>query len=246
MSAAEPTPATSATGGIRSSRLPSIAAGVATPIVIVALAILPFLTPLWFFAGQERAQADAWTGWPIETVHVVTGAVLADVVLGPPDFDQVVDGSPVFNEREKGHLRDVRTLLIGFAILAALAAAVLAAAWWQGRGRSATWRGARTGAKVLAVAIVAIGIFAAVAFDTAFALFHTLLFAEGTYAFDPATERMVQLFPESFWYETAIAVGAMIVVLSIATFGLATWRIRRIERAAAVSSPMVANGATVP
>ncbi len=225
-------PAAAATGAA-ARRLRTIATAVATAIVIVGLAVLPFLTPLWFFPAQERAHADAWTGWPIETVHRVTGAVLADVIIGPPDFDQVVDGVPVFDERERGHFRDVRTALIVFATVVAVAAAVLVASWWSAREGTAAWKGIRLGAKALAVAVVALGILAAVAFDTVFALFHALLFPAGTYTFDPATERMVQLFPEALWYETALAVGIVIVALSIAAWALASWRIHRIERAAA-------------
>lgn len=230
MSPAEPAAVT--TMAERRRPLVTIAAGIATPLVLVALAIVPFLTPLWIFPAQERAEADAWTGWPIETVHAVTGEVLVDLIVGPPDFDQEVDGVPVFNEREVQHLRDVRTLFIGFAVLAAVAAAVLGTAWWLARGGTAAWRGARTGAKVLAIAVVALGVAAVVAFDTLFSLFHVLLFPEGSYTFDPSTERMVQLFPYEFWFQTAIAVGVVIVGLAVATWALASWRIRRIESAA--------------
>jgi integral membrane protein (TIGR01906 family) len=90
---------------------------------------------------------------------------------------------------------------------------------------------------VLAVAVVALGIVSVVAFDTVFEIFHTLLFPGGSYTFDPSTERLVQLFPYDFWYQTAIALGVLIVVLALATVALATWRIRRTDatRAAAAA-----------
>jgi integral membrane protein (TIGR01906 family) len=223
----------------------ALASGMSTAVVLVALAILPFLTPLWIFSTQERAEADAWTGWPIETVHAVTAEVLVDMVVGPPDFDQEVDGVPVFDERERGHLRDVRTVFIGFALLAAVAAAVLVTAWWLGRGGTAAWRGARSGAKVLAVAVVALGIVSVVAFDTVFEVFHTLLFPGGSYTFDPSTERLVQLFPYEFWFQTAIALGVLIVALAIATVALATRRIRRAEATMAAASAL-ATGPAAP
>jgi integral membrane protein (TIGR01906 family) len=210
-----------------------LAAAVSTVIVLLGLAVLPFLTPAWILPTQARAEADAWTGWPIETVHEVTGAVLVDLVVGPPDFDQTVDGAPVFNERERGHLRDVRTLLIAFAVLVAIGAAILVSAWWLGRGGTAAWRGMRTAAKVLAVAVVALGVLAVVAFDTLFELFHVLLFPEGSYTFDPASERLVQLFPYAFWYQTAVAIGVLVVLLAVGTIALASWRIRRLTSAAA-------------
>jgi integral membrane protein (TIGR01906 family) len=67
---------------------------------------------------------------------------------------------------------------------------------------------------VLAVAVVSLGIVALVAFDTLFAVFHEVLFPAGSYDFDPATERLVQLFPFQFWQESAIVVGIVIIAIS--------------------------------
>ncbi len=71
-------------------------------------------------------------------------------------------------------------------------------------------------------------------FDTAFELFHELFFPPGSYLFDPATDRLVQLFPESFWVETTIGVGVVIVVLSA---GLAWWGGRRAASIEASAAP---------
>ncbi|HXG25791.1 MAG TPA: DUF1461 domain-containing protein, partial [Candidatus Binatia bacterium] len=65
------------------------------------------------------------------------------------------------------------------------------------------------------------GAFAIIAFDAAFELFHQLFFTRGTYTFDPRTDKLVQLFPYEFWSETAIAVGAVILVVSAATWWVA-------------------------
>lgn len=223
----------------------SITAGVSAALVLVAAAIMPFLTPFWIFPTQGRTEADAWTGWSLETVHAVTGEVLVDLVVGPPEFDQAVDGVPVFNERERGHLRDVRTVFIAFAVVAAVATAVLATSWWLGRGGTGAWRGIRGGAQVLTIAVVALGLTSIVAFDTVFEAFHTLLFPGGSYTFDPSSERLVQLFPYEFWFQTAIALGLLIVVLALATVALATWRIRRVE-ATTAAGPELASGPAAP
>ncbi len=63
------------------------------------------------------------------------------------------------------------------------------------------------------------------AFDALFETFHQLFFAGGSYTFDPATDRLVQLFPFRFWQETAIAVGAVCIALAIAVAGIATRRL---------------------
>jgi len=72
------------------------------------------------------------------------------------------------------------------------------------------------------------------AFDAAFEVFHRLFFAGGTYLFDPATDRLVQLFPFKFWDETTMAVGAVIVAISLLVAFVAG---RRARRAAAVTTP---------
>ena len=46
-------------------------------------------------------------------------------------------------------------------------------------------------------------------------MFHELFFPAGSFLFDPGTDRLVQLFPETFWVETTIAVGAVIIGLSL-------------------------------
>ncbi len=205
-------PAIEPAAAVRRRPVAAVMAGIATPIVIIGLAILPFLTPLWIFPAQARAQADVWTGWPIDTVTDVTGAVLVDLVVGPPSFDELVDERPVFAERERAHLRDVRTAFLGFAAVVLAGIAALVVAWRLARGTGSFRHGVRSGSIVLIAGVVAAGIFSVVAFDAAFSLFHQLLFASGSYTFDPETDKLVQLFPMAFWYETAIALGAVIIV----------------------------------
>ena len=83
-----------------------------------------------------------------------------------------------------------------------------------------------TGAKLLAVGTVAIGIAFALAFDTAFTLFHELLFPAGSWTFDPATDRLVQLFPYQFWTETSVAIAVVGLLLATGTWLVA----RRLAR----------------
>jgi len=72
------------------------------------------------------------------------------------------------------------------------------------------------GATALGIAVVGLGLLATVAFDALFELFHRLFFAGGTYLFDPRTERLVQLFPDAFWFETSVLLAGVIVLLVIA------------------------------
>jgi hypothetical protein len=197
-------------------RIGSIILAVATAMAIVAGSILPFLNPLWVGFEQRRADALAWTGYSDVELSTATNAILADLVLGPPAFDVSIRGEPVLKERERGHMRDVRTVFLGFGLLGAAAVAALAIGWRRARhDRQALARfrrAVRSGAGGLAVAVVALGFGTLVAFDALFDLFHLLLFPGGSYTFDPRTERLVQLFPFGFWFETSLALGAVILL----------------------------------
>ena len=208
----------------------------AAAILSLAVSILPFLTPAWVAFEQERAGAATWTGYSEPDLRAVSDSILGDLVLGRGDFDVQLDGVPVLTPAERAHMRDVRGVFGGLALLAALSAVLIVVAFRRRRAaeaRARTWLAIRRGAVTLAGVVVVLGLVAAVAFDAAFELFHRLFFAPGTYDFDPRTSRLVQLFPESFWSETAIAVGAVIVVLALLTAWLAG---RRAERARALAA----------
>lgn len=211
----------------------SVLVAIATAIVVLSIAILPFLSPAWVTFEQGRSDAAAWTGYSPPQLQAATGAILSDLVFGPPTFDVQVDGTPVLNARERGHMADVRGVFVGLGMLAVASGVLLLVAGRLSRGRMA--RPVRAGVAGLAIVVVAIGLIGAFAFGLAFEVFHRLFFAGGTYTFDPRTDRLVQLFPEQFWFETSMAVGALILLLCAAVWWLAGRRTpaRSAERAAA-------------
>ena len=202
------------------SRLAGVVVAAATALVIVAVAIVPLLTPAWLGFAQDRAEATAWTGWPATKVHAATDAIVGDLLFGQGDFDAVIDGEPVLSERERAHMRDVRGVFRAFYVVALVGAVVLVVALRGARMR-AGWRAVRAGAFGLAAGLVAAGVVVAVAFDAAFSIFHRIFFSAGSWTFDPRTDRLVQLFPERFWVETTIGVGAIGFVLALGVARLA-------------------------
>jgi integral membrane protein (TIGR01906 family) len=216
--------------------LATVVVGVATALVIAALATLPFVNPVWVGFEQDRADAAAWTGYSPADLRSATDAILSDLVLGPPTFDVTVDGAPVLTERERAHMRDVRNVFAAFYLAAIGGAVVLAIAFVLERepdARRRLWHRLGLTGRVVAVATVALGIMSVLFFDTAFELFHELFFPAGSYLFNPLTDRLVQLFPEQFWVETTIGVGVLIVVLSLGLVWLSNWRAASIEGSAA-------------
>ena len=219
----------------------SVAVALATGLFILAIAISPFLTPAWVAFEQDRADAAAWTGYNPEELRTATDAILSDLVLGPPNFEVTVRGTPVLTAAERWHMRDVRGVFTAFYLVAAGALVVLLLTRVLARG-SGSWSRARflgsvrAGAVGLAIVIVAAGAIASVAFDAAFEIFHQLFFAAGTYNFDPRTYRLVQLFPDAFWSDTTMAVGGLTLILSLAVALVATRRLR-IDRTARAAGP---------
>jgi integral membrane protein (TIGR01906 family) len=212
----------------------SIVVAVGTAVVIMTGSLLPFLNPVFVGFEQRRAEALAWSGYTDAELTAATNAILSDLVLGTGDFEVTVAGEPVLSDAERAHMRDVRTVFAGLWVLTAVSAAALVIGWWRAaRGgppaRAAYWAAVRSGAGGLAVAVIGLGVVAVVAFDLLFEAFHRLLFPPGSYTFDPATQRLVQLFPFRFWQETAIAVGAAIVLVC----GAVTLLARRGGRTAA-------------
>jgi integral membrane protein (TIGR01906 family) len=209
------------------SRAADVWIALATAIAIVALTIPLFLNPIWVGFEQGRAQATAWAGFSETDLRAATDSILADLVFGPPDFDIDVAGTPVLEERERAHMRDVRGVFLGFFVVAGILAVVAIAIAVMGRAdrRVATWRSVRAGALGLVATLVVAGVVALVAFDALFEVFHRLLFAGGSYTFDPRTDRLVQLFPFQFWQETAIAVGVVAIVVALIVAAVAGRRL---------------------
>lgn len=209
------------------SRIADSWIAVATAFAVIAVTIPLFLNPIWVAFEQDRAQAAAWTGFSDADLRTATDSILSDLVFGPPDFDVEVAGSPVLEERERAHMRDVRDVFIAFFRVTQIAAIVALVIAWRRRGRDrlATWRAIRTGAVGLVATLLIAGAVALVAFDALFEVFHRLLFAGGSYDFDPRTERLVQLFPFQFWQETTIAVGGVAIVVAIVVAAVANRRL---------------------
>jgi integral membrane protein (TIGR01906 family) len=196
-------------------RLGLILVAIATPCAIVGLSVLVFLNPIWVGFEQDRSNVDKLTGYTSAQVHEVTGSILSDLVFGPPNFAVTVDGAPVLDARERGHMVDVRTVMGELGFVAVLAAVMLVALGLYSRGRRWFWWAASIGARVLLVGVVVVGLAMTLVFDQIFALFHEIFFAPGTYLFNTSSEKLVQLFPDQFWSETSIALAGVVLVLAV-------------------------------
>ena len=198
-----------------------------TALLLLGGSILLFLNPVYVGFEQARTGVPALTGYTTLQLNTLSGQILGDLVLWQGGFDETVDGVAVLKRDEVQHMLDVRGVFAGLFALAAASAVVVVVAFRRARdpeARAAAWRSVAAGARGLAIGVAVVGVFAVLAFDAAFEVFHELFFPPGSYTFDPRTDKLVQLFPEAFWSETTIVVGVVIVVAAVGTWWIARRR----------------------
>ena len=193
----------------------AVLAGVSIVIAILGVAVALFFNPLWIGFEQGRAGVPAITGYTPDQVRAVTGSILADLFVGPPEFAVAMDGQPVLDAAERSHMVDVRNVLLPVTILFGAAIAVLAVLLATSRRRAWFWRAIAWGSNALALVGIVVGIAIVFFFDAAFLLFHRVFFPQGNFSFDPRTQRLTQLFPDQFWTETSIAVAIACLTIAI-------------------------------
>lgn len=119
----------------------------------------------------------------------------------------------LFNQRETVHLQDVRSLfqttfrVQEVAAIFVLAYVVLVFVW----AREGTVRALATqvlASGVLSLAVIGVvGGVALAGFDAAFERFHLVAFNNDFWQLDPATDHLIQMFPEAFWRDITLLVG---------------------------------------
>lgn len=123
-----------------------------------------------------------------------------------------LDGQPLYNERELGHMQDVQgvyqaAIRVGAwaAGLAALGALVLG---WKPERQASLARAVRAGGLITFSLVGSVGLLALAAWRLWFVGFHEVFFAAGTWTF-PVTNTLIRLFPERFWVDATLTILAL-------------------------------------
>jgi integral membrane protein (TIGR01906 family) len=202
---------------------------VATILAIIALAVLPLLTPWFMHAALDAAGSAELLGLTATQTHALSDQSLRELVFGPGDFAfEGPDGQPFYDPDERGHLGDARLLLGIFLIAGGIGVVAIGAALgaWKDR-RSAIWTVVRRAGLATSIVVIVLGTISLVAFDSLFTLFHQVFFPGGNWAFDPSSQRLVQLYPFRFWQIAAAALGTLVFILGLATWLLGRWLSQR-------------------
>jgi hypothetical protein len=209
---------------------PTIGAGarvlvaMGTALVVVAVAILPLLVPAVQHVALDAAGSAALLGLDPATTRDLSDRSVAGLVTWSGFDFPSPEGAPFYDPSEQAHLADARVLLWLLLGGAALAAAVIALAYRSANpsGRVGILRAVAAGGAATAGVTVMLGVVALAAFEPLFRLFHEVFFPGGGWAFDPASQRVVLLYPLAFWQIMAAALGLLRI-----TFGAATWWLAR-------------------
>lgn len=194
-----------------------------TIFVILALAVMPLLSPILIHPALDAAGSAALLGVEPAGAYEMSDRSVSELLWGPATFDFAgPGGSAFYDAAEQGHLRDARTLLWLCLVAGALSAAGIAFALVRSSAdaRRRLWGTISAAGAVTASVVVVLGVVSLVAFDTLFRLFHEVFFPGGNWAFDPSTQRLVQLYPFAFWQIATAALGVLLVLLGTGAWWL--------------------------
>jgi len=205
--------------------------------VVVALAVPTFLLTnavrsvtldeSLYMSEFSKYRIGAVTGLSDSELRRVAGAFISYFQSEPKELRTTVTlgGAQVslFNEREIAHMVDVqrlvrlvlqiRTLALGLFILGTVA--IIA----TGPSSAAPifFRATAIGGAAAVLLIGALSVAAALDFDQLFMQFHFMSFSNDLWLLDPRRDRLIQLFPEGFFYDFALRIGIQTVGLGLST-----------------------------
>ncbi|MDD5591530.1 MAG: TIGR01906 family membrane protein [Dehalococcoidales bacterium] len=189
------------------------------PALLISATVNFEFNSLWLYRnGFEKYNVSEATGLDKAELEQVASGLIgyfnsADEYIS---LTVVKDGEPseLFNQREVVHLKDVkalvqmnRRLMLGTAVYVGVYAGI--SLFWRGKQhrRRLAWS-VFIGSSITLGIIVALGAGSMLLdFDELFTRFHFLAFTNNLWMLDPATDYLIMLFPEGFWYDSAIILG---------------------------------------
>ena len=199
--------------------LATIVIALAIPILLVSSAVRSVtLNESFYMREFERYGVGQVTGFSEAELSQVARIFISYFQGDPGRLDaRVVRGTgtiAVFNEREIAHMVDVQVLIqrvfqAGWVALALMIVATLAIVVPDPTtSLSALLRAAAIGGAVTASVVGLAAAGSLIDFNRLFLMFHFLSFSNDLWLLDPNRDRLIQLFPEGFFYDAALQIGA--------------------------------------
>lgn len=229
----------------------AVVRGLATALFVLAIPLALIGTNVRFLANEERVyeysldqyDAPARTGIAREELVRASNELRSYFNNDAEYFSTRVEQGnrevSLFNERETLHLHDVKNVFIfvnhiqEIALVYIMAYVVGVFVWARERPLRTLAVHALTGGLLTMGIIVALAVVALSGFDQAFEQFHHIAFSNNLWQLDPATDHLIQMFPEGFWFDVTMFLGiltlaeaALITVASTVHLTI-TWRAAR-------------------
>ena len=123
-----------------------------------------------------------------------------------------------FNDREKAHMADVRGLFVGaiklrrIAIGIVIAGILLLIIMKRKRAPRTLARGYKWACGITGILTVVLTCLISTDFNYVFIKFHHLFFDNDLWLLDPATDDMINMLPEGFFFDTAVRIGVTFII----------------------------------
>jgi len=205
------------------------------PVLLFTLSVSTAANCPWLYQyGFDRYEVSQVTGIEPEELEKVAHGLISYWNSDEETFNITVikDGQPftLFNAREVGHLVDVKgifrliyKILLG-SFIYALVFLGLNLFLWKDRKQLAA--GLMWGSGLGIMLMILLGVLAITDFNWLFWQFHVFSFDNTMWLLDPATDYLIMLFPEGFWFDAAMFCSAFKVLLAL-LLGFAGWRMLR-------------------
>ncbi len=194
-------------------------------LLVISVGVRLVMTPLFLFLEYHRIGFPSdFYGFSVSDRLFYSSQVLtyllenrSDDYLTSLSFDV---GSSLFNDREIVHMIDVNSLsTIFFGIILVILILLIISiirSYFSLTIRIFIRESIQLGSYITIGLILFVVTSAIVSWETFFSGFHKLFFTENTWIFE-YSDSLIRLFPEQFWFDAAILVGGIAVLLALFT-----------------------------
>ena len=192
-------------------KLHHVLAVAAMLLLVVALLITSFQLAIYGDPGYGFYERE------YEKYHVAESLDMEMDLIGKrPELSVItdVDGQTqdFFNEQDRLHMADVKNLFLGgltlrWVLLAAAAVLIALLVLLKGDWRRIIPRAYFIALGIFLAATVLLGVLFASDFTKYFTIFHEIFFTNDLWIFDPATDYMIRMLPEGFFYDMVMRIG---------------------------------------
>jgi hypothetical protein len=209
------------------------------PLILIGNAVHLIAHPWFARVELDRLRPDPYGMKPIDQRRLADVALDSIVPFGGGDRvlreARLPSGRPAFDPKERRHLRSVRGYVLGLYLINAAGLLTLAGLGLVRRTRRVARDGLSAGS-LLTLGIAAFcGVYVAVAPVSFLGGFHRVFFSGDSWRFED-TETLRRLFPDAFWSDTALVLGAAVALQAAVLLGLT----RRGRRQAIRTAPRTA------